>query len=246
MLKQFQNPKTIFQDLKDIYLSEGDIKRNVKDWIQKALASDVDPRVEDPDKWNEVVSYLATRLLLPGCGRPGNVANMTRLNLLEAKVMTGLNQYAISVRKHKVGRKYVLKLFVSTCDMDTLYCPYGMLRARFSSNQNDPLFVTASGNPVRKSSFLYRRYNRSAKKNKKITANVLRHLCVSLQRRGRLGISDKVIASVLLHSERTASDFYHDVSTEELFINASVFSNAIFNETTCADVARGQSIWNNL
>lgn len=184
-------------------------------------AIDKDGNVKE-DLYDEAVEDSYARITLCAAMRAGNLSNMRMSSVKSAKVIkkNGKSFVVIPVQDHKVKKTRQLKVVCTDAEYNRIILPLVKAAKKRAGTDNvlkERLFVTARGNPVRKSSFIFGKVNRGRAKKSKISANVVRHASVSLiANQKREGISSKEHAMLLLHSENMASNTYRVVRDEDI------------------------------
>lgn len=207
----------VAESVRSAYLTDAALQR-IASQLKVAVKTDGSL---DKDVYNEAVKDAAARILAGAAMRAGNLKNVTMGCLRLAKKIqeNGKAFCVIPVSKHKVAKSRQLKLVVDSHEYEAIIVPLmaaAAYRCGGTATLKSQLFVTYSGAPIRKSSFIFGYVNRGRSKAQKISANILRHCSVSLFARGRRsGMSAKDHATLLLHSEKQAKRGYEILTDED-------------------------------
>lgn len=187
--KNFPRPQETLFLLKDVYLSQNQHLINVSSYLE-AKAMEAVP-VRD-DQWNFFVSFVVVRLIIPTAARPGNVANITLADIQARTYERDGSVVAIIFNeKHKVADNVCLFMFVPIVDFLLLVVPLAKIAKALEpkkKNQDIHVFVKSDGQPMVKAEMIFQLVNRTLPYGKKITSNVIRHVCVQLVHKGSLDI----------------------------------------------------------
>lgn len=186
-------------------------------------------------QWNATVKKICARLLSLQCQRTGNLAYLTRQAFKEKTVETvdGELMVCVSISKHKVSRFKKAFLTMSVADYQDLVMPFVIAAGRRAKAahrdcDNEFVFVTSEGHPVRKASFVYTDVNLG--REHKIAGNIIRHCSTALVVQGRVpGVTLEGHCRVLLHDPAVALKKYVDLTKKDTMADIAKYGAGIMS-----------------